>query len=114
MYKRQAFLSGGDRSEEELREVLRHAYSHGLELAITTIGMRGAIVYDGENFYTKKPFQINKMCIRDSRELIRLPSLGGRDELTQGRPMRGARRKERGAALPRPTVGEERCWRRLM
>ena len=49
-----------------------------------------------------------------NRELIRLPLLGGRDELTQGRPMRGARRKERGAALPRPTVGEERCWRRLM
>lgn len=58
-----AFLSGGDRSEEELREVLRHAYSHGLELAITTIGMRGAIVYDGENFYTKKPFQINTKAL---------------------------------------------------
>lgn len=60
---RVAFLSGGDRSEEELREVLRHAYSHGLELAITTIGMRGAIVYDGENFYTKKPFQINTKAL---------------------------------------------------
>ena len=49
-----------------------------------------------------------KMGQARNRELIRLPLLGGRDELTQGRPMRGARRKERGAALPRPTVGEER------
>ncbi|MBQ9942613.1 MAG: hypothetical protein IJP03_06380 [Christensenellaceae bacterium] len=58
-----ALISGGDRTDEELKEILKRAYSHGLELAITTIGMRGAIIYDGKEFYTKKPFNITEKAM---------------------------------------------------
>jgi len=58
-----ALLSGGELSEEDLQDVLLRAFSHGLELAIVTMGMRGAMIYDGRRFYVKKPYQINAKAI---------------------------------------------------
>lgn len=52
-----AFFSGKDLSEEQLKELLvRCVKVHGCELAVTTIGRRGALVYNGRKFYKKLPY----------------------------------------------------------
>lgn len=51
-----AFLSGKDLSEDDLKAYLKLAVSLGCFMAISTIGERGAIVYDGRRFYTKSPY----------------------------------------------------------
>lgn len=52
-----AFFSGTDLPDSVLRRLLRKAVDvHGCDLAVTTIGSRGAIVYNGQRFYKKKPY----------------------------------------------------------
>lgn len=53
-----ALISGSGHSDEELKDTLVRMQRHGLELAIATIGARGAIVYDGREFFVKPPFSI--------------------------------------------------------
>ena len=58
-----AFLSGKSLPEDTIRGYLRLAVSKGCFLAISTIGERGAIVYDGKRFYTKPPYNPDGMII---------------------------------------------------
>lgn len=52
-----AFFSGKDLDEECLKDYLAKCVdSYGCYLAITTIGGRGAIVYNGRKFYRKLPY----------------------------------------------------------
>lgn len=52
-----AFFSGKELPEEELKEYLKMCVEEcGCKMAITTIGGRGAIVYNGRKFYTKRPY----------------------------------------------------------
>ena len=52
-----AFFSGKDLSEEDLKGYLKKCVDrYGCRLAVTTIGGRGAIVYNGRKFYQKKPY----------------------------------------------------------
>ncbi|MCI9488085.1 MAG: hypothetical protein HFI64_14205 [Lachnospiraceae bacterium] len=52
-----AFFSGKELPEEELKGYLSQCVDeYGCELAVTTIGGRGAIVYNGRRFYTKRPY----------------------------------------------------------
>jgi fructoselysine 6-kinase len=52
-----AFFSGKDLPVDTLKELLKKAVDqYGCMLGITTIGGRGAIVYNGRKFYTKEPY----------------------------------------------------------
>lgn len=52
-----AFFSGKDLAVDELSDYLRKIVDeYGCELAITTIGERGALVYDGKQVYRKLPY----------------------------------------------------------
>lgn len=52
-----AFFSGKDLPEKELKRYLGQCVdTYGCELAVTTIGGRGAIVYNGRKYYTKPPY----------------------------------------------------------
>lgn len=52
-----AFFSGKDLGEEKLKELLhRCVHGYGCRLAVTTIGSRGAIVYNGRKYYRKLPY----------------------------------------------------------
>lgn len=52
-----AFFSGKDLPEEKLEKLLKRCVKeYGCEMAITTMGGRGAIVYNGRKFYKKKPY----------------------------------------------------------
>ncbi|WP_121661925.1 fructoselysine 6-kinase [Metabacillus litoralis] len=50
-----SLLSCGQLSEEEVEALLIKAHSYGSRLSIGTMGSRGSVVYDGENFYKQKP-----------------------------------------------------------
>lgn len=54
-----AFLSGKGLPKEQLRDILKKLVEEGCELAICTIGKKGAIVYDGEQFYTEEPYNLH-------------------------------------------------------
>ena len=52
-----AFFSGKDLPDEELKAHLKNCVrEYGCSLAITTIGGRGAIVYNGRRYYQKEPY----------------------------------------------------------
>lgn len=52
-----AFFSGKELPDEELKEYLRKCVDeYGCQMAITTIGGRGAIVYNGRKYYQKQPY----------------------------------------------------------
>lgn len=52
-----AFFSGKDLQEEKLIELIRRAVDvHGCMLGITTVGERGAYVYDGNEVHKKMPY----------------------------------------------------------
>lgn len=52
-----AFFSGKDLPEDVLKEYLKKCVDeYGCELAATTVGERGAIVYNGRKFYRKNPY----------------------------------------------------------
>lgn len=52
-----AFFSGKELPDEELKEYLRKCVNeYGCQMAITTIGGRGAIVYNGRKYYQKQPY----------------------------------------------------------
>ena len=52
-----AFFSGKDLEEEVLKSYLKKCVDeYGCRMAITTIGGRGAIVYNGRKFYQKSPY----------------------------------------------------------
>lgn len=53
-----AFFSGKKLADEELKRLLKKAVGLGCELAICTIGKRGAIIFDGNNFFTKSPYNL--------------------------------------------------------
>lgn len=59
-----AFFSGKDLSEEQLKELLARCVKvHGCELAVTTIGIRGALVYNGRKFYKKLPYNFEASVV---------------------------------------------------
>jgi fructoselysine 6-kinase len=59
-----AFFSGKNLSEEELKRLLKKIIeTHGCMLAVTTIGVRGAIVYNGRKFYKKLPYNFKEAVI---------------------------------------------------
>lgn len=52
-----AFFSGKELGEGKLKELLyRCVHGYGCRLAVTTIGSRGAIVYNGRKYYRKMPY----------------------------------------------------------
>lgn len=52
-----AFFSGKEREKEALKEQLEMCVKeYGCEMAVTTIGGRGAVVYNGRKFYEKLPY----------------------------------------------------------
>lgn len=58
-----AFMSGKSLPDEEIRQYLAKAIRLGCSLAISTIGKRGAIVYDGANYYTKAPYNLGAKVV---------------------------------------------------
>lgn len=59
-----AFFSGKNLPDGKLKELLKRAVDiHGCMMAVTTIGLRGAIVYNGRKFYTKLPYDISGKVI---------------------------------------------------
>ncbi len=46
-----AFLSGSDKTDEEVEERLKDLTAHGVEVAAITRGAEGAILFDGKSFY---------------------------------------------------------------
>ncbi len=59
-----AFFSGKDLSEGKLKELLKRAVEiHGCMLAVTTIGVKGAIVYNGRKFYKKLPYNFKEAVV---------------------------------------------------
>lgn len=53
-----AFFSGKKLPDEELKRLLTKAVGLGCDLAISTIGKRGAIIYHGKRFFTKPPYNL--------------------------------------------------------
>lgn len=58
-----AFFSGKDYTDEALHDYLSLAVNIGAGLAISTIGKRGAIIYDGHRFYQKAPYNLGGKVI---------------------------------------------------
>jgi sugar/nucleoside kinase (ribokinase family) len=58
-----AFFSGKQMPEEEIASLERRIIEHGCELAICTIGDRGAIVFDGKHFYRKTPYNLGAKIV---------------------------------------------------
>lgn len=57
-------FSGKDLSEDTLKKYLKKAVeTHGCNLAVATMGGRGAIVYNGHRFYKKKPYNVEAGAI---------------------------------------------------
>jgi len=50
-----SLLSCGQREIEEVKDLLLLVHSYGSELVIGTMGSRGALAYDGNQFYFQKP-----------------------------------------------------------
>ena len=50
-----AFLSCGSAPKEETESVCREFYSYGCQMVTATRGSRGALIYDGKNFYEQPP-----------------------------------------------------------
>ena len=58
------FFSGGDRSFDELEKILRKCVDeYGCEMAVTTAGIRGALVYNGRKVYRKLPYNFKEPVI---------------------------------------------------
>jgi sugar/nucleoside kinase (ribokinase family) len=53
-----AFFSGKKLPQNELKRLLTRLVENGCELAICTIGKQGSIAYDGNKYYTKKPYNL--------------------------------------------------------
>lgn len=59
-----ALMSGGEEmSDVELKDYMKKAYIFGCKVVICTIGSRGAIVYDGTEFYEKMPYNKGKHIV---------------------------------------------------
>lgn len=58
-----ALLSGGEMTDDELKEYMEKSYGCGCAVTVCTIGSRGALVYDGEEFYTKMPYNKGKKIV---------------------------------------------------
>ncbi|MFS0865655.1 fructoselysine 6-kinase [Fredinandcohnia sp. 179-A 10B2 NHS] len=50
-----SLLSCGQLTDEEAINLVKQAHSYGSSLVIGTMGSRGAMVYDGEQFYRQEP-----------------------------------------------------------
>ena len=53
-----AFFSGRGLPHGELRELLKAVSECGCELAMCTIGKKGAIIFDGKRYYEKQPYNL--------------------------------------------------------
>lgn len=53
-----AFFSGKKLPEEELKRLLKKAVDLGCELAVTTVGKKGAMVYNGRRYYQCTPYNL--------------------------------------------------------
>lgn len=51
-----ALFSGSGHAQDEIEAGLKKACELGCEIAISTVGAKGSIVYDGHNFYNKAPY----------------------------------------------------------
>ena len=59
-----ALFSGGEEmDDEELRGYMKKCYEYGTKVVICTIGSRGAMVYDGQEFYEKIPYNRGKKIV---------------------------------------------------
>lgn len=50
-----AFLSCGSVELEQAQEICKKIHSNGANMVIATRGSKGAVLYDGDNFYTQPP-----------------------------------------------------------
>lgn len=54
-----AFFSGKDLSQEKLKELLERCVNqYGCDMAVTTMGVRGALVCRGKKFYYREPYNV--------------------------------------------------------
>ncbi|WP_257347311.1 fructoselysine 6-kinase [Pseudalkalibacillus decolorationis] len=51
-----SLLSCSQLQEGEVEKLLKRVHSYGSELAIGTMGSRGSMVYDGQEFYRQEPY----------------------------------------------------------
>ncbi len=58
-----ALMSGGDMTDEELKGYMKKSWEYGCKVTICTIGSKGAMVYDGENYYVKMPYNKGKQVV---------------------------------------------------
>lgn len=58
-----AFFSGKKLPDNELKRLLKKAVDLGCELAITTIGKRGAILYNGRQYYQSAPYNLEAAVV---------------------------------------------------
>ena len=54
-----AFFSGKKLPDADLRRLLKKAVDLGSELAVTTIGRRGAILFNGQKYYQSAPYNLD-------------------------------------------------------
>jgi len=58
-----AFMSGKSLPDDQIKQVLKMACNLGCRLAIATIGKRGAFIFDGKRYYTKKPYNLQAQVV---------------------------------------------------
>ena len=56
-------MSGGEMTDDELKEYMKLSYECGCPVTVCTIGSRGALVYDGQEFYEKRPYNKGKKIV---------------------------------------------------
>lgn len=59
-----AFFSGKDLSQDELKEQLKCCVDEfGCDMAVTTMGVKGAVVFNGRRFYFKEPYNAGSRAV---------------------------------------------------
>lgn len=56
-------LSGAEMTDDEIREYMKLSYDNGCPITVCTVGSRGALVYDGKEFYEKRPYNRGKKIV---------------------------------------------------
>ena len=54
-----AFASCGDTPEEEIKKLCEALKARGCRMTVATRGGKGSMIYDGEQYYTQKPKQVD-------------------------------------------------------
>ena len=58
-----SLLSCGGLKIEKVKDILKDIIKMGNKIAIATLGIRGAIIYNGRRFYEKKPYNLGKPVV---------------------------------------------------